>query len=316
MKKILFFLIFILCLVVTGFTQDRSDGDEIKTLTDGTKYIIHPSELRSGGPPPDGIPSIDNPIFETVDEADGWLDDGDLVIVLKRGETVRIYPLNILVWHEIVNDTVSGEPVLITYCPLCGSAIAFSREIDGQAVEFGTSGKLYNSNLIMYDRLTETYWTQIGGKAIVGELTGTELQPVSINTVTWGVWKVLHPGADVLSRVTGHSRQYGRDPYGSYYSETRLMFPVEHEDNRLHPKEVIYGIELNGEYKAYPESEIAGSGRIEDRLGGVDILIQEDGSGGVTITRVQTGDEIVKERDFWFAWAAFHPETKLFQSGE
>ena len=222
MKKALFCLVFVPCFLITGFSQDLSGTDEIKTLSDGTKYIIHPSKIRSGGPPPDGIPPIDNPIFETVDEADGWLGDDELVVALKRGESVRIYPLDILVWHEIVNDTVAGDPVLITYCPLCGSAIAFSREIDGQAVEFGTSGKLYNSNLIMYDRLTETYWTQIGGKAVIGELTGKELEPVSINTVTWGVWKVLHPDAEVLSRDTGFSRRYGQDPYGNYYTQTQL----------------------------------------------------------------------------------------------
>ena len=299
-----------------SFAQQQDTGEEIKTLSDGTKYIVHPSKILSGGPPPDGIPSIDNPVFESVDEADKWLDDLDWVVVLRRGDIVRMYPLDILVWHEIVNDTVAGEAVLITYCPLCGSAIAFKREIDGQAVEFGTSGKLYNSNLVMYDRLTETYWTQIGGKAIVGKLTGMELKPVSIDTVSWGAWKVLHPDAEVLSRVTGHSRRYGTDPYGNYYSESYLMFPVEREDNRLHPKEVIYGIELNGQYKAYPASEVGSSGRIEDELGGVAIVIMDDGWGAVKITRADTGEEVVKERDFWFAWAAFHPETELYRSAE
>jgi hypothetical protein len=316
MKRRLFFLIFSIGFALMSFAQGQDAGEEIKVLSDGTKYIVHPSKIRSGGPPPDGIPSIDNPVFESVGEADEWLSDDDWVVVLKRSDVIRMYPLDILVWHEIVNDTVAGEGILITYCPLCGSAIAFNREIDGKAVEFGTSGKLYNSNLIMYDRLTDTYWTQIGGKAIVGELTGWELQPVSIHTVSWGAWKELHPDAEVLSRATGHTRQYGRDPYGDYYTDPGLMFPVEREDNRLHAKEVIYGIELNGEYKAYPRSAVVGSGRIEDELGGVTIVILHEGSGAVTFTRGDTGEVIVKERDFWFAWAAFHPETELYRSAE
>jgi hypothetical protein len=307
MKKSLFFLIFLISIIAIA------SGDEIRTLSDGTKYIVDPSKLRSGGPPPDGIPSIDRPVFESVQEADSWLDDDDLVVVLIRGDVVRMYPLDILVWHEIVNETIDGEPILITYCPLCGSAIAFSREIEGKAVEFGTSGKLYNSNLVMYDRLTDTYWTQIEGKAIVGELTGMKLEPISIDTVAWGVWKSIHPEAEVLSRVTGHSRRYGVDPYGSYYSNLSVWFPVENEDGRLHPKEVIFGIEVNGEYKAYPEREVLGSGLIEDVVGGEAVMIAEDGNGVVRITK-SNGEEVVKERDFWFAWVAFHPETALYVS--
>lgn len=315
MKKTPFFLVCIFAGVVSVLGQVRIGDDEIRYADDGTKYIIHPSDIRSGGPPPDGIPSIDDPLFETVSEADAWLSDDEWVIALKRDDLVRIYPLDILVWHEIVNDTVAGDPVLITYCPLCGSAIAYSREIDGEAVEFGTSGKLYNSNLIMYDRLTESYWTQIGGKAVVGELTGKVLSPISIDTVTWGAWKVRYPEAEVLSRNTGHSRRYGQDPYGNYYTNRDLYFPVENEDARLHPKEVVYGIEVNGEYKAYPESAISGAGRIEDSVGGVEISIVEDGLGAVSFTRSENGEEIVKERDFWFAWAAFYPETLLYEPG-
>ena len=224
-----------------------------------------------------------------------------------------MYPFDILVWHEIVNDTVDGEPILITYCPLCGSAIAYKREIDGLPVEFGTSGKLYNSNLVMYDRLTHSYWTQIEGRAIVGELTGVKLEPVSINTVAWGTWKELFPDAEVLSRDTGRPRSYGRDPYGSYYTERYLMFPVEHDDRRLHPKEVVYGIEVHGVFKAYPEDDILLAGVVLDEVGGVSIKALGDQTGSVTFINLVTATEIVKERDFWFAWAAFHPDTLLYE---
>lgn len=321
MKKTLFFAVVLFGFAITACAQTGKtpeadlSGEKIQTLDDGTKYIIHPSKIRSGGPPPDGIPSIDNPKFETVADADEWLSDEELVIVLRMGDTVRMYPFPILVWHEIVNDTVDGEPILITYCPLCGSAIAYKREIDGQAVEFGTSGKLYNSNLVMYDRQTSTYWTQIEGRAIVGELTGARLQPVSINTVAWGTWKELYPDAEVLSRDTGHRRSYGFDPYGSYYSDNYLMFPVENDDSRMHPKTVVYGIEVNGVHKAYRERDVLIAGTIEDNVGGVKITVTADEFGAVEIRETAGGTEIVKERDFWFAWAAFHPDTLVFEKG-
>jgi hypothetical protein len=221
--------------------------------------------------------------------------------------------LQILVWHEIVNDVINGGPVLVTYCPLCGSGIAYERIIDGETVEFGTTGKLYNSNLVMYDRKTDTYWTQIDGKAIIGELTGRELKEISIDTVSWREWKEAHPDSEVLSQDTGYSRAYGRDPYGSYYEDSFLMFPVENSDKSIHPKTVIFGIEVNGVYKAYKEEDLMRMGTFEDTVSNMRIRITRDDAGIVRITRVETGEEIVKERDFWFAWYAFHPDTLLYE---
>jgi hypothetical protein len=265
------------------------------------------------GPPKDGIPSIDNPKFVSVSEADEWIEDNELVLALIHKGVKRVYPLQILVWHEIVNDEISGDPILITYCPLCGSGIAYERVIDGEPVEFGTSGKLYNSNLVMYDRKTDTYWSQIDGKAIIGELTGMELKEISIDTVVWRDWKEAHPDSSVLSQKTGHIRNYGKDPYGSYYEDSFLFFPVENEDNRIHAKTVIFGIEINDKFKAYREEDIIKSdGLITDVLDGVNVKVERDDAGIVKITNVDTGEEIVKERDFWFAWYAFHPETSLY----
>ncbi len=285
---------------------------QVKTLDDGTKYLVHPDKIRRGGPPKDGIPSIDNPKYISLEEADEWIADNELVLAIDYNGVKRVYPLQILVWHEIVNDTIAGDPLLITYCPLCGSGIAFKRTINGREVEFGTSGKLYNSNLIMYDRLTDTYWTQIDGLAVLGELTGTELTPVSIDTVSWREWKSVHPDSEVLSRDTGYSRQYGRDPYGNYYENSFLMFPVENEDDRIHPKTVVFGIEVNGVYKAYREDDLKEVGRIEDEVNGRSLLITRDEAGVVKIVDTDSGEEVIKERDFWFAWYAFHPDTLLY----
>ncbi|WP_052721346.1 DUF3179 domain-containing protein [Methanococcoides methylutens] len=278
----------------------------------GVKYIVDPNDIVSGGPPMDGIPSIDEPEYVTVDEADRWIEDNELVMALNHNGTKRVYPLQIMVWHEIVNDHIKGEPILITYCPLCGSGIAYERTINGEEVEFGTSGKLYNSNLVMYDRKTNSYWTQIGGQAIVGELTGMELEAISIETVVWRDWKVAHPDSEVLSQNTGFSRPYGNDPYGNYYENSILLFPVENSNTTIHPKTVIFGIELNDTFKAYREDDLIELGSIEDTIDGVEILVERDDVGIVTITNLETGEEIVKERDFWFAWYAFHPETELY----
>ena len=284
----------------------------IKMTVRGVKYIVDPDKISSGGPPMDGIPSIDNPKFVTVPEADKWIQDNELVLGIIYKNVTRVYPLQILVWHEIVNDVIADDPILITYCPLCGSGIAYERRIDGEEVEFGTSGKLYNSNLVMYDRKTNSYWTQIDGLAIVGELTGTELKPVSIDTVVWRDWKKAHPDSEVLSQNTGYSRPYGKDPYGNYYENSFVLFPVENEDDRIHPKTVVFGIEVNGVFKAYQEDDLKEIKTIEDVVNGVNIKVERDDAGIVKITDLDTGNEIVKERDFWFAWYAFHPDTELY----
>jgi hypothetical protein len=292
-------------------TVEEQDSS-IKVDSRGVKYIVDPSKILSGGPPKDGIPSIDNPMFVSVSEADRWIEDNELVLAIDHKGIKRIYPFQILVWHEIVNDTIAGDPILVTYCPLCGSGIAYERILDGEAVEFGTTGKLYNSNLVMYDRKTDTWWTQIDGKAIVGELTGQELTEVSIDTVTWREWKAAHTDSEVLSQDTGFSRPYGRDPYGSYYEDSILMFPVENEDQRIHPKTVIFGIEIDGVYKAYKEADVVQKGSFEDTVAGIRIRINRDAAGIVTFTNLDSGQEIVKERDFWFAWYAFHPDTLMY----
>jgi len=297
---------------VSKITAPVEVNEEIQTTDGGVKFLVDPSKIRGGGPPKDGIPAIDNPKYVTVAEADEWIQDNELVLAIQHKGVKRVYPFQILVWHEIVNDKIQGDPLLITYCPLCGSGIAFERTINGEEVEFGTSGKLYNSNLVMYDRKTDTYWTQIDGKAIIGPLTGMKLTPISIDTVVWRDWKVAHPDSEVLSQDTGFRRSYGRDPYGSYYEDSFLIFPVESEDNRVHPKTVIFGIEVDGFYKAYGEDDLIELGEIEDSVNGVPVKVTRDDAGIVKITNLDTREEIVKERDFWFAWYAFHPETELY----
>ncbi|MCK5660024.1 MAG: DUF3179 domain-containing protein [Methanosarcinales archaeon] len=327
-KMIILMLAIVFLVAVTGCVQESVESrtlEKIPEITEmeeelgikltakGVKYIVDPSKIQSGGPPMDGIPSIDNPKFVTPKEANEWIQDNELVLVITYKNVTRVYPLQILVWHEIVNDFIADDPVLITYCPLCGSGIAYERVINGETVEFGTSGKLYNSNLVMYDRKTNSYWTQIDGLAIVGELTGTSLTPISIDTVVWRDWKRTHSDYEVLSQDTGFRRAYGTDPYGNYYEDSYLFFPVENEDERIHPKTVIFGIEVDGSYRAYREDDLKELKVIDDTINGVSIIVERDDAGIVSITNVETGAEIVKERDFWFAWYAFHPETDVYE---
>ncbi|MCK4965812.1 DUF3179 domain-containing protein, partial [bacterium] len=241
--------------IPSNLTEDEIESG-IKLTDKGVKFLVNPDKIQSGGPPKDGIPSIDNPKYVSVTDADKWIEDNELVLAINYKGVKRVYPLQIMVWHEIVNDVIAKDPILITYCPLCGSGIAYERTLDGKEVEFGTSGKLYNSNLVMYDRKTDTYWTQIDGLAIVGELTGRKLTPISIDTVVWRDWKKEHPNSEVLSQNTGFIRNYGRDPYGSYYENSFLLFPVEGSDDRIHPKTVVFGIEINNQFKAYQEKDL------------------------------------------------------------
>jgi Protein of unknown function (DUF3179) len=208
------------------------------------KHIVPPDQIISGGPPPDGIPSIDNPKFISVQEASKQLEDSELVLGLNINGDIRAYPLQVLVWHEIVNDKVDGVSVAITYCPLCFTNLVFNRTMeDGQVLQFGTSGKLYNSNLVMYDRTSKSLWSQAMAQGIVGKYAGVKLERIPFDVAYWKEWKQLYPESKVFSRDTGSTRPYGADPYGDYYTNGDVLFPVSNKDSRLGLKEIVIGFE-------------------------------------------------------------------------
>ena len=317
--------------------------------TNGVKHIVPLDKIRGGGPPKDGIPSIDEPVFADAKDAE-FVSDTDVVIGLEINGDARAYPLFIMVWHEIVNDEVGGTPVSVTYCPLCYTNQVFERVLDGQPVEFGTSGKLYNSNLVMYDRLTDSYWSQALGIAITGELTGQELEIIPFDVISWADWTTLHPNSKVLTTETGHIRAYGVDPYGSYYTDDRIMFPVEHSDERMHPKEIILGFHIDDVYKAYKQLDLENSVVTNDKIGNTSILLTSFFSGnarafdrtlngeilnfefsdgkimdlqtgstwnydGESISGTHEGKSLSRlpfSPGFWFEWVAFHPDTLVY----
>ncbi len=242
--------------------------------TDLSKALVPLDEIISGGPPPDGIPAIDRPAFVAVAQADAWLRPKEPVIALEVNGDARAYPLQILMWHEIVNDTVGGKPIAVTYCPLCNSGVVFLRMVDGTTYDFGTSGKLYKSDLVMYDRQTHSLWAQMEGRAIVGEKAGTRLKLVSANTLAYEEWKAAHPGGKVLSRDTGHSRSYGSNPYTSYDQPNLRPFLFDGKpDPRRPPKERVVGVVVGDQARAYPWPVLEKRRVVGDTLGGERLVV-------------------------------------------
>jgi hypothetical protein len=201
--------------------------------------LIDLDRILSGGPPPDGIPPIDDPRFQAAASV-GWLAAEEAVIALEIDGEARAYPVQIMMWHEIVNDTIADVPVTIAYCPLCNSALAYDRRLDDRILDFGTSGELFNSSLVMYDRQTESLWTHFDGQAVVGHLTGEQLDTFSIQMVSWERWLDANPDGLVLSRVTGFTRDYGRNPYEGYDNPDDRPFLYDGDyDPRLEPKDRV-----------------------------------------------------------------------------
>jgi hypothetical protein len=248
--------------------------------TDFCQHSVPYSEIRSGGPPPDGIPPLDDPQFETVEAAGAWLQPQSPVIALELEGEAKAYPLAILIWHEIANDIVGGVPVAVTYCPLCNSAIVFDRRVGDETLTFGVSGNLRNSDLIMWDRQTQSWWQQFTGEGIVGVYTGTQLSFLPSQIVGFGTFAEQYPDGQVLSRETGFSRSYGTNPYAGYDSaETPFLFEGE-IDPRLPAMERVLAGRIGGEAVAYPFSLLQEQGVINDAIG--DMPVVAFWQGGVT----------------------------------
>lgn len=349
------------------------EGETIRFPTRGwtTDFCVHSvpyEEIRSGGVPRDGIPPIDNPEFDAVAVANEWLEPQSPVIIVEVNDDARAYPLAILTRHEIVNDEIGGEAVAVTYCPLCNSAVAFNREVNGEVLRFGVSGNLRNSDLIMWDDVTESWWQQLTGEAIVGELTGTLLEIIPSQVFGFGEFAARHPEGVVLSP---QGRNYGDNPYVGYDENDGRPFLFEGElDDRLDsPVDRVLAVEINEVAIAYPFDALEAERVINDTVGGDAIVafwqpgkasamgarvideardvgmaalysrMLEDGTtltfawdaDAETVTDTETGSvwnvfgeavegeltgaqlrQVIAAPHFWFAWAAFHPETFVY----
>ncbi len=279
-----------LVLAACGSSSSEDGGDDAVDVeaqlpgasaefsTDFSKASVPLDEFRSGGPPKDGIPAIDDPKFVSQKEADSFLEPGEPIAVVERNGEVRAYPIQILVWHEIVNDEIAGEPVTVTFCPLCNSTVAFSREVGGQILDFGTTGRLRRSDLVMYDRQTETWWQQLTAEAVVGELTGSKLEVLPSQILSWKEVMRAHPDAEVLSRDTGFQRSYGQNPYAGYDDPDSQPFLLEGEaDDRLPPKERVTAVQTGDQSAVvYPFSRLTEEAPINDEIDGTPVVVLFD----------------------------------------
>ncbi len=340
---------------------DGSSGLE----TNFCKHNVDYNEILSGGPPPDGIPPIDNPDFDSLAVADEWLADVQPVIALAVGDEAKAYPLAILTRHEIANDEIAGIPVAVTFCPLCNAAIVFKREVDGEVLRFGVSGNLRNSDLIMWDNKTLSWWQQFTGQGIVGEHTDTQLEMIPAPLVAWKDFKAAYPAGTVLS---SNGRGYGQNPYVGYDSAPQPFLFLGTPDSRLLATERVLGYHKGDTAVAYPLPEIREAKIVKDTIDGLDVVIfyqagqvsaldksqiedsKEVGSASMYIPEIdgqtltfrykdsqifdnETNSEwnvfgqaiagelagsqlnpVLSHMHFWFAWAAFRPDTVLYSS--
>lgn len=262
------------CVSAIGSPADANDEPGFSKgawKTDFGKHCVPLSEITSGGPSPDGIPPIDAPKFVSQRDADAWLEAPEPVIAVAEGNEARAYPLKILLWHEIVNDTVGGRPVVVTFCPLCNTSIVFDRRVEGAHLTFGTTGNLRYSDLVMWDRQTQSWWQQATGEAIVGELAGKRLQRVTSLVVSYEEFKKAHAPGVVLSKDTGHTRPYGRNPYAGYDRADTPPIPAfwggRSIDRRLLPKARVAVATFSDPPTAYPIDDLRGAVAINDVAG-------------------------------------------------
>ncbi|HCF4209955.1 TPA: DUF3179 domain-containing protein [Pseudomonas aeruginosa] len=312
----------------------------------GPERVLSPSHamfnelLLSGGPGKDGIPAIGSPKFSDAGDADDYLKAQDIVFGVYHQGEAKAYPQRIMVWHEIVNDSLGGEPVSITYCPLTATAIGFKRG----STSLGVSGKLLNSNVVMYDRASDSYWSQIAAVAIEGPLKGQSLDEIQVTWTTWARWKERYPQTQVLTERTGYMRNYNRDPYGSYsplhgyYIEPQVMFPVTHSRPELHAKQMIRGFRTSQVAVAINREYLEQQGVVHYQHADRHYLIIQDSRldtawvyesdarialDPATLSFTQDGPQApellglakVNMIDaMWFAWATFYPQTVLLDA--
>jgi len=280
--------------------------------------LIPATQIFSGGPDKDGIPSIDNPKFVKVRDAD-FMKDDDRVLGITLNEISKAYPIKILNWHEIVNDSIADIFFAVTYCPLCGTGVAFDSRVNGQVLSFGVSGLLYNSDVLLYDRESESLWSQLLSRAVTGKYKGKTLTMLPVIHTSWSDWKRFHPSSLVLSKNTGYWRSYSRDPYSGYEQSKHLFFPVFNKaPEKYHPKEKVLGLVVDKIYKAYPFIELNKNktGKFADSVNGKNFTVHwssKEQSGYITN---EEGIVVPVVQSYWFAWYAFHPETSIFFASE
>ena len=271
-------------------------------------------EIRPGGPPKDGIPALTHPEFVSADKA-SYLKAQDRVIGIELKGQSKAYPIKILNWHEIVNDELAGKNMVVTYCPLCGTGMIFNAKIKGEKRVFGVSGLLYNSDVLMYDKKTESLWSQLKMEGVTGRMAGQKLELLLSHVTSWGDWKARYPKTKVLSIKTGYERDYDRDPYEGYEDSEKTFFPISPLDSSRHAKEWVFGLIRKGQAKAYPFKELTkGKSVISDMIGEETIRITFDKTNRTVKAETESGKPLPGIQAYWFAWRAFYPNSAVFKA--
>jgi hypothetical protein len=291
-------------------TEPASADDASLNGFDLEGALLPREAIRAGGPPRDGIESVDEPEFVAVGEAK-WVVESNPVLGVVVGEEAHVYPVHLIEPHQIVNDEINGVPVVVTYDPLAAVPRAFRREVEGRTLSFGVSGLVYNSNFLLYDRETESLWLQFTGEAIAGPMAGKKLERIPIRQELMGTWLVRHPLSRVLARPRPTKIDYRYSRYSRYMVQDKIVFPVRAQDDRFHAKELVLGVVVGGRARAYLGSLLTkAGGKVEDELGGKKIRLVYSTDDGVFSYDVEEGVDVTEA--YWFAWKAFHPDTEIW----
>ena len=300
--------------LVLFFAVTQLAAQALKNGFDLGNSLVPADKILTGGPGRNGIPAINRPHFINRQNA-AYMQNGDRVLGISYQGIVKAYPVRILNWHEIVNDSFNGHPVTVTFCPLCNSGIAYSALIKEKKYHFGVSGLLYNSDVLLYDIETESLWSQLMNQAIAGPLRGTKLKTIPLAHTSWEDWQERHPDTLVLTEQTGFKRDYSLNPYKNYRLDRNIWFPVENSSNHYHPKTLVLGIEIDGQAKAYPFPELTKAAKtFKDELAKQQITITFNRQHQTAAIYAEDNQELPSVITFWFAWYAFHPETLIFKA--
>lgn len=271
--------------------------------------LVPVEQILKGGPSRDGIPAIDEPVFHIASRTENIRPDSRVLGIHLNGKA-KAYPIDILNWHEIVNDKFNGQPVTISYCPLCGTGMAFkTSEEEG----FGVSGLLYNSDMLLYDRKSESLWSQIKKTAISGLRQGEKLTSIPLMHTDWQSWQAQYPESLLLSRETAYRRNYDESPYLGYDTSENLFFPITHEDKRYPKKASIIGLSQNDKQKVWPLSELnKATSPLTDTIDDLQVLVHFDAEKDHAWLTDNDGNLLPAVRGYWFAWMAFYPNSEVF----
>ena len=266
--------LFVSLLVLSTGCSNSDDQITSTGNLNPDEWMIPENEVFDGGPGKDGIPSVDNPNF-TIAETVNFVNPDDLVVAVNLGGEVKAYPHPILDWHEIVNDRVGNVSLALTYCPLTGTGIGWDRNLNGTETTFGVSGLLYNTNLLPFDRATESYWSQMRHDCVKGDLVGTTINTFHVVEMSFQSFQEMYPQGQVMNTNTGFSRSYGQYPYGSYRTSEQLIFPIDNEDRSLHRKARVLGVIVEDQVQAYTFDKFPGSNItvIENQFANTDLVI-------------------------------------------